>query len=196
MRKSKAETAETRRRIVATAAGLFMDQGIAATGIAEVMEAAGLTQGGFYRHFESKEQLVAEASEAAYERIFEALGKQVANLSPREAIGQVVHLYLYQRTVKNPDHLCPLAHLGSELPNADERIRSVVNAGFQRMVGFLAGLAQQLKIANSMALADAIAATMLGAVMMARVAVTEASASAVLANAERTIDLMVQSHLQ
>lgn len=196
MRKSKAETAETRRRIVATAASLFMDKGIAATGIADVMEAAGLTQGGFYRHFESKEQLVAEASEAAYDRIFETLGQQVARLPPREAIARVVHLYLHQRMVKNADHLCPLAHLGSELPNADERIRAVVNAGFKRMVGFLAGLAQQLRIADSMALADAIAATMLGAVMMARLAVSEASASAVLAHAESTIDLMVQSHLK
>jgi TetR/AcrR family transcriptional repressor of nem operon len=48
MRKSKSDTAETRKRIVSTAAQVFLDQGIAATGIADVMAAAGLTQGGFY----------------------------------------------------------------------------------------------------------------------------------------------------
>lgn len=196
MRKSKAETAETRKRIVATAANLFLDNGIGATGIADVMEAAGLTQGGFYRHFESKEQLVVEASEVAYDRTFDMLVKQVADLPPREAIARVVHLYLHQRMVKNADYLCPMAHLGSELPNADERIKAVANAGFKRLVGFLAGLAQQLRVTSSMALADAIAATMLGAVIMARMAITPASASAVLANAESTIDLMVQSHLK
>ena len=61
MRKSKTETAETRRRIVDLAAKTFRRNGIAATGVAEIMAAAGLTHGGFYRHFGSKDQLVAEA---------------------------------------------------------------------------------------------------------------------------------------
>lgn len=61
MRKSKTETAETRRRIVDLAAQTFRSNGIAATGVAEIMAAAGLTHGGFYRHFGSKDQLVAEA---------------------------------------------------------------------------------------------------------------------------------------
>ena len=60
MRKSKEETAATRPRIVATAATEFRRQGIEATGLAELMAAAGLTHGGFYRHFDSKEQLVGE----------------------------------------------------------------------------------------------------------------------------------------
>src|SRR5579871_426996 len=64
MRKSRAETAETRKRIVETAAKAFRKQGIAATGVAEIMATAGLTHGGFYRHFESKDQLVAEALSA------------------------------------------------------------------------------------------------------------------------------------
>src|ERR1700753_3605293 len=61
MKRSKAETAETRRRIVEIASKAFRSQGIEATGVAEIMAAAGLTHGGFYRHFSSKEELVAEA---------------------------------------------------------------------------------------------------------------------------------------
>lgn len=61
MKKSKAEAAQTRRRIVQTASEKFRDNGIDAIGLTELMAAAGLTHGGFYRHFESKAHLVAEA---------------------------------------------------------------------------------------------------------------------------------------
>jgi TetR/AcrR family transcriptional regulator, transcriptional repressor for nem operon len=65
MRKSKRETEETRKRIVEMAADEFRQHGIATSGIADLMAAVGLTHGGFYRHFDSKEQLVAEATAAA-----------------------------------------------------------------------------------------------------------------------------------
>ena len=65
MRKSKQEAAETRRRIVKAAAAKFRLNGIGGTGLSDLMAAAGLTHGGFYRHFESKDQLVAEACAAA-----------------------------------------------------------------------------------------------------------------------------------
>src|SRR2546429_8179408 len=69
MRKSREEAAETRRHIVKTAATEFRRNGVKATGLAELMAAAGLTPGGFYRHFDSKEQLVAEACAEAIESI-------------------------------------------------------------------------------------------------------------------------------
>src|SRR6476469_8997074 len=65
MRKSRIEAAKTRERIVTAAAAEFRQHGIAATGLADLMKAAGLTHGGFYRHFASKDQLVAEACSAA-----------------------------------------------------------------------------------------------------------------------------------
>src|SRR5712692_8448419 len=65
MRKSRQEAAKTRERIIASAAAEFREHGIAATGLADFMKAAGLTHGGFYRHFRSKDHLVAEACAAA-----------------------------------------------------------------------------------------------------------------------------------
>src|SRR6266571_7862008 len=65
MRKSRIEAAKTRERIVTAAAAEFREHGIAATGLADFMKAAGLTHGGFYRHFRSKDHLVAEAFAAA-----------------------------------------------------------------------------------------------------------------------------------
>ena len=69
VKRSKAETAETRHRIVETAAREFRSNGIHATGLADVMAAAGLRHGGFYRHFQSKDQLVAEACAAGMNSI-------------------------------------------------------------------------------------------------------------------------------
>ena len=74
MRKSKQETAKTRERIVRAAAGEFREHGIVATGLADLMAAAGLTHGGFYRHFDSKDQLVAEACALAVAESVAATG--------------------------------------------------------------------------------------------------------------------------
>jgi TetR/AcrR family transcriptional regulator, transcriptional repressor for nem operon len=65
MRKSKQEAAVTRQRIIKAAAAAFRKNGIAGTGLSDLMAAAGLTHGGFYRHFDSKDQIVAEACTAA-----------------------------------------------------------------------------------------------------------------------------------
>lgn len=193
MRKSKSETAETRKRIVAMASRVFLQHGLAATGIADIMAAAGLTQGGFYRHFESKEQLIAEASEAAFDQTFAMIRDKVAGLAPQATLDRFVHMYLYQRLENNQEYLCPMAHLASELPHADEHVKAIVNSGYQRMVGFIAGLVQQLHVADNLGVADAIVSTMLGAVTISRLALTDASAKVVLANAQKTVNLIVRA---
>ena len=71
MRKSREEAAQTRKRIVTVAAGEFRKNGIVATGLNDLMKAAGLTHGGFYKHFESKDQLVTEACAEAVDTIVE-----------------------------------------------------------------------------------------------------------------------------
>src|SRR5260370_8316547 len=83
MRKSKQEAAATRRRIVKAAAAKFRLNGIGGTGLSDLMAAAGLTHGGFYRHFESKDQLVAEACAAATES---AMATFFSNKSPKNGL--------------------------------------------------------------------------------------------------------------
>ena len=73
MRKSREEAAETRRRVVRAAARQFREKGIVATGLADLMKAAGLTHGGFYKHFTSKDQLVAEATAEALDALLEGM---------------------------------------------------------------------------------------------------------------------------
>src|SRR3954447_10880168 len=76
MRKSREEAAQTRRRIVEAASCEFRKNGIVATGLNDLMKAAGLTHGGFYKHFESKDQLVAEACAEAVEGIIGVIAEQ------------------------------------------------------------------------------------------------------------------------
>src|SRR6266851_2461642 len=76
MRKSREAAAETRKHIVRAAARKFREQGIVATGLADLMKAAGLTHGGFYKHFASKDQLVAEACADAVDAAIAGMGME------------------------------------------------------------------------------------------------------------------------
>src|ERR1700761_7168738 len=121
MKKSKAETAKTRQRIVEVASEAIRNKGIDATGVAEIMAAAGLTHGGFYRHFGSKEELVAEA--LAFTR-GNYLGRTVAaSEEGPEALMKHFQEYVtpaYRDDVANG---CPFAANGSEMVRGDSTIR-------------------------------------------------------------------------
>src|ERR1700712_2144031 len=108
MRKSREEAAQTRKRIVTVAAGEFRKKGIVATGLNDLMKVAGLTHGGFYKHFESKDQLVAEACAEAVEAIIGVMADQ-------PTVNAAVATYLSTRHRDNPASGCPLAAIGSEL---------------------------------------------------------------------------------
>src|SRR5438046_8363573 len=89
MRKSKEEAAETRARIIRKASKEFNQHGIAGTGLADVMKSAGLTHGGFYKHFQSKDELVAEALERGLEKSFQA----IENSATKGAIAKLITKY-------------------------------------------------------------------------------------------------------
>jgi TetR/AcrR family transcriptional regulator, transcriptional repressor for nem operon len=159
MRKSREEAAETRKRIVRAAACKFREKGIVATGLADLMKAAGLTHGGFYKHFASKDQLVTEATVAALDRILE-------ELAAHPTVNSAVAAYLSTRHRDNPASGCPLAALGGELARSNKKARAAATAGFVRLVDILAGKA---RTADARRRALAAAATMIGAVTMSRV---------------------------
>ena len=131
MRRSREEAAETRKRIVKAAAGEFRANGIVATGLADLMKAAGLTHGGFYKHFESKDQLVAEATADAVQEL-------IGRMEAQPTIKAAVAAYLSAEHRDHPASGCPLSAIGSELARTDARTRDAVTAGFERLVDLLA----------------------------------------------------------
>jgi TetR/AcrR family transcriptional repressor of nem operon len=130
-RKSKVEAAQTRKRIVETAAKAFKSNGIDGTGVAEIMSAAGLTHGGFYRHFESKEQLIAEACASS----MEVLNDAAEAAAEKGNAAFLKHLESFISTDGHAEYLggCPLVAMGSELARADIQIRRVVSEGFEKL---------------------------------------------------------------
>lgn len=124
----------TRARIVAAAGKVLLEQGLAGAGVHQVMARAGLTHGGFYAHFQSRDALIAEALEALLE---ERRGQLVAGLDELRGearLAQVVGRYLNRHHRDNAEEGCPLPALGGELARADAELR----ARFERGLAALA----------------------------------------------------------
>jgi TetR/AcrR family transcriptional regulator, transcriptional repressor for nem operon len=138
MRKSKQEAAATRQRIVMAAATAFRKNGIAGTGLSDLMAAADLTHGGFYRHFDSKDRIVAEACTVAMESLVEQLAGAASRKSPQRRLQTIVENYLSAAHRDEPEDGCPLAALGSELARADEKTRVAATQAFLKLVGVVA----------------------------------------------------------
>jgi TetR/AcrR family transcriptional regulator, transcriptional repressor for nem operon len=182
MRKSRDEAAQTRQRIVTAAAGEFRKNGILATGLADLMKAAGLTHGGFYKHFESKDHLVKEACiEAVQTAIFERLAAAVSEGSGAAAA------YLSTDHRDNPATGCPLSAIGSELARSHEKTRAAVTDGFLRLVEIMAG--QFGKMPPDVARQRALVAvsTMIGALTMSRIVTDPELSAEILKEAEKSV---------
>ncbi|MDG3002302.1 TetR/AcrR family transcriptional regulator [Paludisphaera mucosa] len=163
MRKSREEAARTRERIVTAASGEFRKNGIVATGLADLMKAAGLTHGGFYKHFASKDQLVAEACAEAVETI-------LAFLTNAEASGKsAAASYLSTGHRDDPAHGCPLSAIGSELGRGDETTRAAATDGFLKLVAIMARSFGDDPPEAARRKALAAVSTMIGALTMSRV---------------------------
>jgi TetR/AcrR family transcriptional repressor of nem operon len=113
-RSSKGQADANRRRIVDAAGRLFRSRGYDAVGIADVMKAAGLTQGGFYKHFASKEALACEACCAGFKGAVALWRQQEDTSSP---VAAVVDYYL---SPKPPEYRCPMLAHGEEVARTEE----------------------------------------------------------------------------
>ncbi|MDE1179367.1 TetR/AcrR family transcriptional regulator [Paraburkholderia sp.] len=188
MRKSRAETAETRQRIVEVAAHAFRAKGIQATGLADVMADAGLSHGGFYRHFDSKDQLVAEACATAVSGMIGSLEASSGGDNGVEGLKAVIDTYLSLEHRDGWASGCPLAGMGSELVRADEQTRNVASRGFDELVQVLEKRIEDRPGRAVQSDAVFAVAAMIGAVTISRI-ITDPDASAAVLKA-------VRDHLQ
>jgi TetR/AcrR family transcriptional repressor of nem operon len=157
--------ADTRARIIEAAASLFREHGIDAVGVDAVMHKAGLTHGGFYGHFASKEALVAEVSAQSLERA--AAKWQEIGLGPDKAaaLARIVDSYLSPEHVASAAMGCVLATIGPEVARREDA-RAAISASVETMIEALA------RCVPGQRREDALAAlsTMVGAVLLARLA--------------------------
>ena len=177
MRKSKQEAAATRQRIITAAAAAFRKNGIAGTGLSDLMAAANLTHGGFYRHFDSKDQLIAEACDAAAKSLAEQIAASTSKKSAREGLKTIVGKYLSASHRDEPEDGCPVAALGSEIARSDERTRAAATQGFLKLAEIIALQFRKTRPDVARRRALVAAATMMGALTMSRI-VTDSELSA------------------
>ncbi|WP_263351669.1 TetR/AcrR family transcriptional regulator [Acidicapsa acidisoli] len=136
---SKAQKEETHKRIVAIASKRFRERGLAGFGIAELMKEAGLTVGGFYKHFDSRDELVAEA-------VSDAFGVWQRQKEAAEAGGQpllfekLIDDYLSDAHRKNPGAGCAFSALAPEIARSDKRTRTLTSEHVRDDIELIAGL--------------------------------------------------------
>src|SRR5262245_11142979 len=130
MRRSRAEKAKTHERIVELASERIREQGLERPAVAEIMEAAGLTHGGFYKHFESRDELIAEATETALARSDRHLHALTDNA--QDPLAAFVDWYLSGEHRDNPGAGCAIAALGDDVSRGDKRLRNAYRRQVER----------------------------------------------------------------
>jgi AcrR family transcriptional regulator len=157
----------THERIVDTAARVLRESGFDGVGVADIMKRSGLTHGGFYAHFPSRDALLAEALERAGDDSRLRLARAIA---AGEAKGMsrfraLVESYLSERHLKAPASGCPVAALGSELPRQSEAVREAAQA---RVDSLVAAVESTLPPSQPAGTAGIVAAQLVGALQIAR----------------------------
>jgi len=167
MRVSREQAAENRERIIATAARLFREKGFDGIGVADLMQAAGLTHGGFYGHFASKEDLVAQACARTFARSIAAWGRS-AGQGRRGALAAIAGSYLSVEHRDHPGHGCLLAALGTDVARQSPSVRRVVTEGLLGLVGLLTRVVPGRSATAKRKRALAMMASLVGALVLAR----------------------------
>nr|WP_295469295.1 TetR/AcrR family transcriptional regulator [Mesorhizobium sp.] len=166
MRMNRAKAAENRDAVIEAASRLFRQHGFDGIGLKDLMEAAGLTQGAFYKQFASKQDLIAQASSRAFERAGQRLS-MAAEKNPSDPLGEVVALYLSMRHRDERLDGCPAAALGAEAARQPAEVKASFEAG---MLAYLRLLDRWHGEPDGAPSEHALAtlSTMVGAIVLAR----------------------------
>jgi TetR/AcrR family transcriptional regulator, transcriptional repressor for nem operon len=180
MRYSREHKLETHERIVRKASIRLRQRGAHGIGVADLMKDAGLTHGGFYAHFDSRDALVIEAFTHAMDRSTEHWRK-LAEQTPREKrFATVVSTYLTSLHRDNPGQGCTIPALGAEIARESSKTRKIFAGRLERMIDVLAELIPNLPRKAARKKAMAAIATMMGTVVMARIAGTSGFSDEIL----------------
>lgn len=176
---SRSDKAESHERIVRAAALKLREAGLKGVGVADLMQAAGLTHGGFYRHFESREALVAEAVHAALEQ-GERRMRRIADKHPEAPFAALVEHYLRPAHRAEVADGCALVALSADAARAGPEVRSAFAEQVARYIGLYAELLNASDPPAARAEAVLALSAMVGALALARAVDDEALAREIL----------------
>ena len=158
----------THERIVETAARAIRRSGYGGTGVAEIMKEAGLTHGGFYAHFDSREGMLAEAADRAGADTVAFLTQVAAAAPPTQELEAMLRTYLSKEHVESAETGCAVAALGSEMPRQGPKVRRAATRRIKEMIDLVARHSPDWGQPGAHEHALVTAATALGALVLAR----------------------------
>jgi AcrR family transcriptional regulator len=158
----------THNRIVGAAARAIRRSGYGGTGVANIMKEVGLTHGGFYAHFASREAMLAEAADQAGAESVATLTRVAAAAPPQEALRSLIEAYLSKEHVADAETGCPVAALGSEMPRQAPKVRRAATRRIKELVDVVARHSPDQGEPGAYGNALVTVATMVGALVLAR----------------------------
>jgi len=167
MKVSRQQMAANRERLLDIASRLFRERGFEGVSVADVMQAAGLTHGGFYGHFASKEALAAEAAAHA---LMQTASRWSATLesSGMGALERIVDAYLSPRHRDQPGAGCAIAALGPDVARQADPVRAAFAAEVENLITVLSGFLPGEDPARRRSRALALMAQLVGAIVLSR----------------------------
>src|SRR3954464_1723575 len=170
MRYSRDHKQETHARIVKKASVRLREKGAHGIGVADLMKEAGLTHGGFYAHFDSREALVIEAFAHAMDRATERWRKLVEDMPPERRLATIADSYLTRAHRDDPGHGCAVPALGAEIARESPKTRKAFAARLEQMIDMLADQIRDVPRKTARKQAMATLATMMGTMVLSRIA--------------------------
>ena len=167
---SQADKARTHARIVELAARRFRQTGLDGIGVADLMKDAGVTAGGFYKHFASRDALVAEAVEAAFGSWDRMVSEATAKDGGRVTFAGLLEQYLTEDHSDDPSDGCTFAALAPDLARSDPQTQAIASRQLNRSIDLLTSLIDADDDGSSRQKAIVALSTMVGAMSLSRVA--------------------------
>ena len=178
MRYEPEHKTRTRDRILRNAARKFRAEGLSGPGLASVMKASGLTVGGFYKHFRSKDELLAEALAQGFSESSEKLYSSLQNMPREDWWKEIVRRYLSAEHCDRPATGCPLAALAPEIARANTGVRKRIAGLMKEWVEFMPGVTATERERNFFVIFGA----MVGTISIARILIEPGDRQKVLAD--------------
>jgi TetR/AcrR family transcriptional repressor of nem operon len=167
MRVSREQAAANRERVIDAAAELFRSKGFSGIGVADIMKAAELTHGGFYGHFASKDDLIAQASRRSMQRAAQNWRKLVAE-SGGDAFATLLTRYLSPRHRDDPGQGCAFAALSGDAARCGKPVREAFAEGLEPLIDILSGIVGGRTKAARRRKAIAALSELIGALILSR----------------------------
>ncbi|MCG7389945.1 TetR/AcrR family transcriptional regulator [Pantoea sp. ACRSB] len=179
--------ARTRQRILDEAARVMRECGTESIGVASLMKRVGLTHGGFYAHFDSREALVQAVIAEMFTDSTQRMQPLWQQSDPAERLNTLIDYYLSETHRDSPAEGCPMPALVSEVGHLPEEAKAIFTQGVASMLQRLSELLAELGLREAEALASSLLAEMVGALALARACPDKALSATMLARSRQAL---------